>query len=36
MSSAFADHLRDGPEPLGAHDLEGLDERVRIYRPGRV
>ncbi|HEV7872933.1 MAG TPA: adenylate/guanylate cyclase domain-containing protein [Enterovirga sp.] len=32
MSRAFADHLWGDPEPLGAHDLDGFDERIQIYR----
>lgn len=35
MSKAFADHLWDLPDPLGAHALEGFEEPVRIYRPRR-
>ncbi|MDB5589538.1 adenylate/guanylate cyclase domain-containing protein [Enterovirga sp.] len=32
MSRAFADHLWGDPEPLGAHEIEGLDGKVPVYR----
>ena len=32
MSRAFADHLWGDPEPLGLHDLDGINAPVAIYR----
>jgi len=32
MSKAFVEHLWGDPEPLGPHEVEGLDDKVEVYR----
>ena len=36
MSQAFVEGLRGDSEPLGSHQVDGLDEAVPVYRPARV
>jgi adenylate cyclase len=33
MSRAFVDHLWGNSESLGQHEVDGIDERVAVYRP---
>lgn len=33
MSKSFVEHLWGNPVPLGAHQIDGFDEKVEIFRP---
>jgi adenylate cyclase len=33
MSKPFVDHLWGNPHPLGAHAVDGFDERIEVFRP---
>jgi adenylate cyclase len=33
MSQAFAEHLWNSPDPLGAFAIDGFDEETTLYRP---
>lgn len=33
MSKAFVEHLWGNPSPLGAHEVDGFEERIEVYRP---
>ncbi|AWM89010.1 adenylate/guanylate cyclase domain-containing protein [Microvirga sp. 17 mud 1-3] len=33
MSKPFVEHLWGNPTPLGAHALEGFDEKIEVFRP---
>jgi adenylate cyclase len=33
MSQAFAEHLWNSPDPLGAFSIDGFDEETTLYRP---
>jgi adenylate cyclase len=33
MSKAFVEHLWGNPQPLGAHQVDGFEERIEVYRP---
>jgi adenylate cyclase len=35
MSKPFVDFLWGDPEPLGSHALDGFEEPMTVYRPGR-
>ena len=35
MSRPFVEYLWGDPEPLGEHVVEGFEERIGVYRPGR-
>lgn len=35
MSKPFVDFLWGDPEPLGTHSLDGFDEPMAVFRPGR-
>jgi adenylate cyclase len=32
MSKAFTEYLWGDPEPLGAHDVNGFEEAIAVYR----
>ncbi|MPR09110.1 adenylate/guanylate cyclase domain-containing protein [Microvirga tunisiensis] len=33
MSKPFVEHLWGNPSPLGAHDVEGFEEAIEVYKP---
>jgi adenylate cyclase len=33
MSRPFVDHLWGDPQPLGAHEVDGFDETIEVFRP---
>jgi adenylate cyclase len=33
MTKPFVERLWGDPEPLGAHELDGFDEKIEVYRP---
>lgn len=33
MSKPFVEHLWGNPTPLGAHTVEGFDEKIEVFRP---
>jgi len=33
MSKPFVEHLWGNPSPLGAHEVEGFDEKIEVFKP---
>jgi adenylate cyclase len=33
MSKSFVEHLWGNPSPLGAHAVEGFEEKIEVFKP---